>query len=969
MANLRRETVSYRQFKADPLLSEGLLAVQRPGGELEQSVADAFFRVAGIGSDIARKGRAEAEAAAIDAAGLQADLDVLAGRPGLGVRGGDLVDADGNARPFKTNDPVATELPPEARAFLNGVAGGESGGQYNVRFTPRGGVHFDDLSRHPRIFEQGPHGRSSAAGRYQFTASTWDAEGGGDFSPGNQDRRAWGLAQKRYAAMTGRDLLTDLKAEGLSTRIQSALTPTWQAFKGARGRHAATYRDSLTRFVGAGTAAPPATGAGTAGVDPSVQAPKVVPAATPGGTATAAPAGQGAAPGARTPVEIEATGGTWRPKQGTDRATRAYNARGVRTYLQALNLEIEQTTAQLAEKYRDDPAGMQAAMQDLKAEQLQNHVFDEIRADYELTFDRRAGSLVMAAQRDADRRAEEQNLAEFKSRTVELEDAINRQMTGLDAGDDAAVASLHASQRQLDDHYDAAVAHGLISADSAREAKRASRNVTAGAYYLAQARDMDAEEIGAFREKLKEDYAAGRLSGVTDHAGLDAALAKHAEAKVKEEQQALAAIHARRDIQVGRIEAGFDPDPAEMGRLRLDQNSAPGGAAVVAAAEKRVTIARNVRDLPLPEARAYAANLRAVLPKDATNEQIDNVAYAENRVAQLEKLAAESPVRYEVATGRVRLEAIDFAGDEAALATGLAARRAATAPIARKYGSKLEILMPAERELLTRMIAEQPAGLPKLARAMRSALGADAAVALSEISADAPALAHAAGVAIATGSDSFVEDIAAALSAKAQGLWKLKMPEPAKLARAGVAATLGGALAHLDGTRAAVLQTAALAFEREANLYGFDPAEVDEENTPAALAWNRAVNRALGGDPVTSTGGLADVNGAAIVVPAGMDPTLPQRLILRIDDEVLTRLPPIRSGNGVPVSAAQLRRARLLPAGDGVFRVALGDPLSFDPQFVVGDNGDFWTLDLRVLEKLVGPISGWRRGSQTGWRK
>lgn len=156
--------------------------------------------------------------------------------------------AGGSAKAYQTNDPVATDLAPHQRAFLNAVAGGESGGKYNIRYTPSGGTTFDDLSKHPAIYEPGPEGPSSAAGRYQFVKSTWDRLGGGDFSPENQDRKAWQLATQDYNARTGRDLDGDLQSGGLTPDIVKSLGPTWSAFKTNPERHIATYRDSLGRY-------------------------------------------------------------------------------------------------------------------------------------------------------------------------------------------------------------------------------------------------------------------------------------------------------------------------------------------------------------------------------------------------------------------------------------------------------------------------------------------------------------------------------------------------------------------------------------------------------------------------------------------------------------------------------------------------------------------------------------------------
>lgn len=200
----------------------------------------------------------EGTAAAMKAAGGNSYIqDLLLGNTGGGAEisgtgGANTLSGsagrDSLAKPFKVSDPVAEDLAPHQKAFLNAISGGESGGAYNVRYTPRGPAYFNDLSQHPGIMEPGPHGKTSASGRYQFTKTTWDGLGGGDFSPANQDHRAWQLAQRDYGARTGRSLDADLQAGGLTPQIMQALTPTWQAFKGNRGRHAATYRDSLGRY-------------------------------------------------------------------------------------------------------------------------------------------------------------------------------------------------------------------------------------------------------------------------------------------------------------------------------------------------------------------------------------------------------------------------------------------------------------------------------------------------------------------------------------------------------------------------------------------------------------------------------------------------------------------------------------------------------------------------------------------------
>lgn len=130
-------------------------------------------------------------------------------------------------------------IPPEGRRLLDAIAKPESGGRYNVRFdgSPTGAT-FDDFSDHPRVFEPIPEGfkaagkKSSAAGRYQITATTWDRLapkiGLSDFSPRSQDQAAWALAVDDYKRNTGRDLLSDLR-NGEAGRVRKGLAGTWEA--------------------------------------------------------------------------------------------------------------------------------------------------------------------------------------------------------------------------------------------------------------------------------------------------------------------------------------------------------------------------------------------------------------------------------------------------------------------------------------------------------------------------------------------------------------------------------------------------------------------------------------------------------------------------------------------------------------------------------------------------------------------
>lgn len=142
-------------------------------------------------------------------------------------------------------------LSPQQRAILDTIAIGnpnkegywESPG-YN---TIVGGKKFEGFADHPRVFGLG---NSSAAGRYQFTKTTWDDvvtrynktnpdNPITDFGPLNQDRAALFLARERYKANTGRDLEQDLSSppENFGDLIKAGLGKggpksylTWEIF-------------------------------------------------------------------------------------------------------------------------------------------------------------------------------------------------------------------------------------------------------------------------------------------------------------------------------------------------------------------------------------------------------------------------------------------------------------------------------------------------------------------------------------------------------------------------------------------------------------------------------------------------------------------------------------------------------------------------------------------------------------------
>ncbi|WP_127523668.1 hypothetical protein [Mesorhizobium sp. Z1-4] len=931
MANYRREPVSYRPFRADPILSEGLLAVHRPGGELLEQVAQGFFRLAAEAGAVADDQVQRRFTQAGERAGVSGapDIAIKQGRRPQGPRPSSPAGGARAASQIQTS----SALP---QSFLDAVDRSEGGGDYDTLFghAQRAGGRFAGTRVSQMTIGQamafanpggeyaqsvkGQIGRvATPMGRHQIVGTTLRTTVGkmgldpnAPFDKGAQDAIAAHLARARVAS-----------ASTMDGKI-AALRSEWEGFKNVSRADMAQIVNDIENGVGS--------------------------------------AGGG-------DVRFAVSGGGFVPMTGDTLAARSYNEAGARRYLQVLDTEVLSTTSQVYDLYSDDPATLERALGALKSELFKDHVIDEIAADFEVRYGQLANRYMEQARGKLQKRLEAEDRAAFIERTDTLSTDIARRIERLDPDNPSGGELLAATLGELDGHYDSAVERGILTPEAAANAKAKARSSTAVSFYSRQARERSAEDIAAMREAMRADFAEGRLDGV-DADGwtlLEAELSRLEDGARTRDTKAAAALNQRAAAQLKRIEAGFDPDPEEINRLKLDQAGTPEGAQIVETAQRVMEAATVLRDSPLPAAQKYVEELRKRTGRNASDADIAVLAYAEERLAELQELVTKDPVGYEIATGRLELTPLALDGEDAELAASLAARQSEMRAVAETYGRPIEILRPTERTALARMMTEDPRQMPRLAKAMREALGADAGAALAEIAPEAPALAHAAGVSLATGNDGFMEEIAETLAAKAKGEFKLKMPNADKFATAA-GGGFARALSFLGGTRQAAMQTAQLVFEREANLLGFDPDDIGKEGTPAAAAWHRALNRALGArfHAGRQTGGLAEVNGLTIVAPAGMDIETPQRLISGLTDDQLAQLPPIASANDIEVTAADIRRAFLSSAGDGRYRVALGDPLGFDPQWVVGADGDFWTLDLNALEDIRGN-GGW---SFLGWR-
>jgi muramidase (phage lysozyme) len=155
---------------------------------------------------------------------------------------------------------ISKEVTIEGKSLLDAISVKESQGRYDVivgegseqglteedkaanrkKGYERAPATFSDFSKHPGIIGMRTNnGPSTAAGRYQFTKTTWEGlvkkhPDLTDFSPENQDKAAWYLAQEEYLKDTGQNLQEDLETADANTfaKIEESLKNRWTSLTG-----------------------------------------------------------------------------------------------------------------------------------------------------------------------------------------------------------------------------------------------------------------------------------------------------------------------------------------------------------------------------------------------------------------------------------------------------------------------------------------------------------------------------------------------------------------------------------------------------------------------------------------------------------------------------------------------------------------------------------------------------------------
>lgn len=940
MANKRSEPVSYRPFRADPVFAEGLLGVARDGGELYQRVAAGLFRIAAQAGERADRQAARQGAAA----GQRAALD---GRPQADVTGGagEIGDVE-----EMTPDRVTRGIKGDVRQVIS-----EAATRHGVSPAALLKIAMIESSGNPNA----KNPRSSAGGLFQFIDSTAKSYGlKNRFDPAQAADAAARLAKDNAAHLRkvlGRDptdgelYLAHQQGAGGAARLLKNPSASAESVVGEAAVRLNGGKPGMTAGQFASLWTRKAGGRAPAGTDPVTTA------------------------GSDAPPQISVSGGGFRPTGRDTIRGRAYDEAGVKTFVQLLDAEMRSTTSQLFDRYKDDPAGLETAFGDLKGQLKKDHTFAEIEADFEVGFDSLAGRYLDQARSNALAKQEAADRATFIERTASLETDQQQRLADFDPKSEAAADSIAATQQAIDEHYDSAVARGIMDPDDAAKAKIASRREAALGFYGKQADTLDADGVKSMREEMRKDFAEGGIDGLDGAAWstLDSELERLEAAKRNEQQRDEAEFRERGDSQAARVAAGFDVDQAEMARLALDAAAKPDGKKAMLETYAKISAGKAIRDMRVSQGRAHVAGLRKQYGENATDAELRTLAFAEGMLDAKRKAIANDSVSYAETQGLVpETPRLTDAPDAATMQDTMKARVAAAGQAASALETSVRYLKEGEAKALGDAIRKDPASGIAIAGAIVAGAGDAAGRVLAEFGDDAPMIAEAGAIMSIGGSARAAEDVILGYGKTPDGK-PYKDIKPAA-AQASFEDVAGDALAlwPKDGERVK-RAAAAIARKRIADA-GLEP------NSDAALEIHaQAVQEAAGAryDRGVQFGGFADFDrpgwfsGAQkIIIPSSIRADAFADLVGALTDEdlALMKVKPKPGANpwnlltgrteqglaatilaGVPVAVA------------GGYGFALGDPAGDDPRFIQGEDGGIFVLDLLSLrERLETRVPG-----------
>ncbi len=658
---------------------------------------------------------------------------------------------------------------------------------------------------------------------------------------------------------------------------------------------------------------------------------------------------------------------------GTLRA-QAFDKAATTVYADKLDAKISSVVTQLYTDYsalpadQRNPSALQRQFEAAKTKILDDDAFPEIRGQTEARFATLARPHLKSAADDLQART-------LDAERVSAIEAINTsrgaiaRLTSGGADTPEAQEALRQEQASIDARTDRLVRRGTITAVTGQKLRDDARTETQQRIVEARLdRIGSLSELDAHEAQYREGLKSGGLKELTADTidKIDAAYDRRRRQLTIATGADAGRLGKAIDSAIQREREGFTVPAEELAQLRILAERAPGGAALIDRAERRIGVTRSLRGRP-PEDIDLALNLvrqRQARTGGSSEAEADTVRYLEELRDETRKAIATDQLGHVQKQGLVQVVPIDPMADDRSFEAQIAARTALGRSIGQGLNRPPQFLQPDDVNRLRTELKKDPDRALGLIRGIVRGAGRDAPAILAELGEGAPELAVA-GQLVAAGTPGqrdTARDLLEGYRIKAIPGARLPQPrrEDVDKIRSEV---VGRAYAELPESRARLDVAATAIWQARVSRFNVEPGSADAQEE-----LRRAYEQAAGQATVQKTryGGVGTVqggwlsSGAKVLVPQEVRADRFMDVIGALTEADLAALGPNRpqAPDGTVFGPRALARAFPVRVGTG-YRFSSTNPERDPPKFIPRADGQPFTLDLDpLLPTLRGRVPG-----------
>ncbi len=312
----------------------------------------------------------------------------------------------------------------------------------------------------------------------------------------------------------------------------------------------------------------------------------------------------------------------YRPSDGWTIRAQAHDKAATDVYLSNLTAKFHSDALDVYEAHKADPAGFRSAYDGLVAGYQKDHVFPEIGGAFTENATRLSTTLRRSVLDRFNAKQKDENHAALIGNMASRETASQR-LLAIDPHDPATEQSIMRLRDEDVADIRSQVASGAITAVQGEKLILDRQQSAQTDLVTARARTLgNADDIDAYRARLKKDFSDGKLPGLTDWNGLDASLGKLSHQKRTEADGAMKVLNSDLDGFLERQQQGL-AGTADWAAIEAKGKAlGPAGIAAVQAARDKLAIRKRIAALGPDEADRYVLDLekgvKAPLPTAVT---------------------------------------------------------------------------------------------------------------------------------------------------------------------------------------------------------------------------------------------------------------------------------------------------------------------------------------------------------------